>query len=114
MNGEKVRKNNTLSYGYAVYNTGHKCAKMNVHAMQNPTVLHSETPHTEHTALCLHGTTALQRITFISTREREREETRRKEADKIHSTQICFSHKAEALCDGDIRDFKTLRQIDFV
>lgn len=91
-----------------------KVQKTNVHAMQNPTVLHSETPHTEHTALCLHGTTALQRITLISTREREREETRRKEADKIHSTQIRFSHKAEALCDGDIQDFKTLRQIGFV
>lgn len=100
MNGEKVRKNNTLSYGYAVYNTGHKCGKMNVHAMQNPTVLHSGTPHTEHTALCLHGTAAPQRITLVSTKERE--ETRRKEADKIHSTQIRLSHKAEAQCDGDI------------
>lgn len=87
-----------------------KVQKTNVHAMQNPTVLHSETPHTEHTALCLHGTTALQRITLISTRERERER-KQEERRPIRSTQLRFvSHTKRRRCATVI--FRTLKHWD--
>lgn len=50
--------------------------------MKNPTVLHIKPPHTEHTVLRLHGTAALQRITLISTRQRERERGNKKKGGR--------------------------------